>query len=50
MQLWEDMSGATKGYLVIAVLLIVFAIAYRSCSGPDKSTPPPPRGYVDGSE
>lgn len=48
MKAWEELSGPVKAYIVIAVVLIGIVFAVRSCAAPDSSTPPPPRGYVDG--
>jgi hypothetical protein len=47
MRFWEDLSGATKLYLVIAVIVIGLALALRSCGKPDASAPPAPRGYTN---
>lgn len=43
---WEDLSPAVKGYVSIALVLIVLLIAYKSCSEPDEQAAPMPRGYV----
>ena len=40
MSFWEDLSSATKGYIGIAVVLIVLAIAFRACIGQGISDPP----------
>lgn len=45
MSFWEDLSPAVKGYLGIAVVLILLVLAYRSCSESEDSAPPP-RGYA----
>jgi hypothetical protein len=40
MSFWEDLSSTTKGYIGIAVALIVLAIAFRACTGQGISDPP----------
>jgi hypothetical protein len=40
MSFWEDLSSTTKGYIGIAVTLIVLALAFRACMGQGLSDPP----------
>jgi hypothetical protein len=44
MSFWENLSPGVRRYIVLAVALLGLLLAFRKCTAPDPSAPPPPRG------
>jgi hypothetical protein len=44
MAFWENLSPGVRRYIVLALVLLGLLLAFRKCTGPDLSAPPPPRG------
>jgi hypothetical protein len=40
MSFWEDLSSTTKGYIAIAAVLMLLALAVRACTGQGVSDAP----------
>lgn len=48
MSFWEELSGGTKGVIVVGALLLVVILIVRSME-PDENTPVPPPGIPRGN-
>jgi hypothetical protein len=44
MSFWEDLSPGVRRYIILALALLGLLLAFRKCTAPDHSAPPPPRG------
>jgi hypothetical protein len=44
MSFWENLSPGVRRYIVLGLVLLGLLLAFRRCSAPDASAPPPPRG------